>query len=151
MSHACNFVTSWQPVYLVCNVLWLLWWFLLTQLSHYLDLVEVQIAKQISLRSEAFFQAMSSHDQLQLHMSETCASIKHLRYVTSCNGCCFCRICSLLLCHAECVFVKCVLYCWFTPGIKYTSWIRRWWKAHWKLWNWRKPELIMLTYTTRYA
>ena len=51
------------------------------QLSHYLDVVEVQIAKQISLRSEAFFHAMSSHDALQENMKTTCAAIKRLRSV----------------------------------------------------------------------
>ena len=51
------------------------------QLSHYLDVVEVQIAKQISLRSEAFFHAMTSHDQLQVNMSSTCKTIHHLRSV----------------------------------------------------------------------
>jgi len=49
------------------------------KLSHYLDLVEVQIARQISLRSEAFFHAMTSHDKLQEDMSQTCSAIKHLR------------------------------------------------------------------------
>ena len=49
------------------------------QLSHYLDLVEVQIAKQISMRSDAFFHAMTSHDELQENMGKTCAAIKHLR------------------------------------------------------------------------
>ncbi len=52
---------------------------LLFQLSHYLDLVEVQISRQVSLRSEAFFQAMSSHDKLQENMASTCLTIKELR------------------------------------------------------------------------
>jgi vacuolar protein sorting-associated protein 54 len=51
------------------------------KLSHYLDIVEVQIARQVSCKSEAFFHAMTSHDDLDNHMLETCAAIKHLRYV----------------------------------------------------------------------
>ena len=50
------------------------------QLSHYLDVVEVQIAQQISRRSEAFFHAMTSHDELQEKMKGTCRNIKYLRY-----------------------------------------------------------------------
>lgn len=49
------------------------------KLSHYLDLVEVQITKQISVRSEAFFSAMISHDELEDHMRRTCSCIQHLR------------------------------------------------------------------------
>lgn len=50
------------------------------QMSHYLDIVEVQIAQQISRRSEAFFHAMTSHDELQDKMKVTCGKIKFLRY-----------------------------------------------------------------------
>ena len=50
------------------------------QLSHYLDVVEVQIAQQISRRSEAFFHAITSHDELQEKMKSTCRNIKYLRY-----------------------------------------------------------------------
>ncbi|XP_029656630.2 vacuolar protein sorting-associated protein 54-like [Octopus sinensis] len=49
------------------------------KLSHYLDTVEVQIGEQISLRSEAFFHAMTSHDELQDYMQVTCQAIKLLR------------------------------------------------------------------------
>lgn len=49
------------------------------QLSHYLDMVEVQIAKQISTKSEAFFHAMTSHDELQEQLSQTVKVIQHLR------------------------------------------------------------------------
>ncbi|KAL5008620.1 hypothetical protein ScPMuIL_014201 [Solemya velum] len=49
------------------------------KLSHYLDIVEVQIAKQISMKSEAFFHAMTSHDELQDRMLYTCRAIKQLR------------------------------------------------------------------------
>lgn len=38
------------------------------KLSHYLDMVEIAIVRQISLRSDAFFKAMSSHDQLHVSL-----------------------------------------------------------------------------------
>ncbi|VDI22077.1 vacuolar protein sorting-associated protein 54 [Mytilus galloprovincialis] len=50
------------------------------KLSHYLDIIEVHIARQISTKSDAFFQAMSSHDKLQEDMMKTCQSIKQLRH-----------------------------------------------------------------------
>lgn len=49
------------------------------KLSHYLDTVEVHIGEQISKRSEAFFHAMTSHDELQDYMQVTCRAIKQLR------------------------------------------------------------------------
>ncbi|XP_033126648.1 vacuolar protein sorting-associated protein 54-like [Anneissia japonica] len=49
------------------------------KLSHYLDLVEVELARQISQRSTAFFTAMASHDQLQDRLISTCTAIKGLR------------------------------------------------------------------------
>ncbi|XP_071079341.1 vacuolar protein sorting-associated protein 54-like [Haliotis cracherodii] len=49
------------------------------RMSHYLDVVEVQIAKQISIKSEAFFHAMTSHDELQDQLLHTCQAIKQLR------------------------------------------------------------------------
>ncbi|ESO85430.1 hypothetical protein LOTGIDRAFT_229439 [Lottia gigantea] len=49
------------------------------KLSHYLDIVEVQIAKQISVKSDAFFHAMTSHDELQEQLLHTCQAIKKLR------------------------------------------------------------------------
>ncbi|XP_033735707.1 vacuolar protein sorting-associated protein 54-like [Pecten maximus] len=49
------------------------------KLSHYLDIVEVHIAKQISTKSDAFFQAMSRQDKLQENMLQTCQTIKRLR------------------------------------------------------------------------
>ncbi|KAJ7371032.1 Vacuolar protein sorting-associated protein 54 [Desmophyllum pertusum] len=49
------------------------------KLSHYLDITEVNLAHQISLRSEDFFSAMASQDQLQDHVGETVSEIKHLR------------------------------------------------------------------------
>ncbi|XP_055878405.1 vacuolar protein sorting-associated protein 54-like [Biomphalaria glabrata] len=49
------------------------------KLSHYLDSVEVQIARQISQKSEAFFHAMTSHDELQENLAHTIQCIKQLR------------------------------------------------------------------------
>lgn len=36
------------------------------KLSHYLDMVEIAIVRQISLRSDTFFKAMTSHDELDV-------------------------------------------------------------------------------------
>uniref|UniRef100_A0A6Q2WR93 Vacuolar protein sorting-associated protein 54 n=1 Tax=Esox lucius TaxID=8010 RepID=A0A6Q2WR93_ESOLU len=49
------------------------------KLSHYLDVVEVSIARQISLRSEAFFHAMSSQHELQDRLTQTTRSVAVLR------------------------------------------------------------------------
>ncbi|XP_005105432.1 vacuolar protein sorting-associated protein 54 [Aplysia californica] len=49
------------------------------KLSHYLDIVEVRIARQISQKSEAFFHAMTSHDELQEKLTHTVQCIKRLR------------------------------------------------------------------------
>lgn len=49
------------------------------QLTHYLDLVEVQIAHQVAQKSDAFFQAMSSHDTLMDQISKTCSTVSTLR------------------------------------------------------------------------
>lgn len=49
------------------------------KLSHYLDLVEVQISKHISSQSNAFFTAMASHDKLQEDLQQTCKAIRDLR------------------------------------------------------------------------
>ncbi|XP_026214936.1 vacuolar protein sorting-associated protein 54 isoform X3 [Anabas testudineus] len=49
------------------------------KLSHYLDVVEVSIARQISLRSEAFFHAMSSQHELQDRLQETQRAVAILR------------------------------------------------------------------------
>ncbi|XP_046388598.1 vacuolar protein sorting-associated protein 54 isoform X3 [Ischnura elegans] len=49
------------------------------RLSHYLDLVEVQIAHQVSQKSEAFFEAMSSHDALMEQLTQTISVVKTLR------------------------------------------------------------------------
>ena len=53
------------------------------QLSHYLDIIEMNLAYQISLRSEDFFSAMASQDQLQDHVGQTITEIMHLRYEKS--------------------------------------------------------------------
>ncbi|XP_031419736.1 vacuolar protein sorting-associated protein 54 isoform X2 [Clupea harengus] len=49
------------------------------KLSHYLDVVEVCIARQISLRSEAFFHAMSSQHELQDRLQKTTHAVAKLR------------------------------------------------------------------------
>ncbi|KAL9865407.1 vacuolar protein sorting-associated protein 54 isoform 2-T3 [Geothlypis trichas] len=49
------------------------------KLSHYLDIVEVNIAHQISLRSEAFFHAMTSQHELQDYLRKTSQAVKLLR------------------------------------------------------------------------
>ncbi|XP_076004056.1 vacuolar protein sorting-associated protein 54 [Genypterus blacodes] len=49
------------------------------KLSHYLDVVEVSIARQISLRSEAFFHAMSSQHDLQDRLQDTQLAVTILR------------------------------------------------------------------------
>ncbi|KAM9212978.1 vacuolar protein sorting-associated protein 54 isoform 3-T3 [Dugong dugon] len=49
------------------------------KLSHYLDIVEVNIAHQISLRSEAFFRAMTSQHELQDYLKKTSQAVKMLR------------------------------------------------------------------------
>ncbi|XP_057699841.1 vacuolar protein sorting-associated protein 54 isoform X2 [Corythoichthys intestinalis] len=53
------------------------------KLSHYLDIVEVSIARQISLRSEAFFHAMSSQHELQDRLKETQEAVAVLRRRTA--------------------------------------------------------------------
>ncbi|XP_061535441.1 vacuolar protein sorting-associated protein 54 isoform X1 [Phycodurus eques] len=53
------------------------------KLSHYLDVVEVSIARQISLRSEAFFNAMSSQHDLQDRLKETQKAVAVLRRRTA--------------------------------------------------------------------
>ncbi|XP_055014058.1 vacuolar protein sorting-associated protein 54 isoform X2 [Boleophthalmus pectinirostris] len=53
------------------------------KLSHYLDVVEVSIARQISLRSEAFFHAMSSQHELQDRLQNTQRAVSVLRQRTA--------------------------------------------------------------------
>lgn len=54
------------------------------KLSHYLDVVEVQIARQISLKSEAFFQAMTSHDALMDQLTKNIQAVRNLRKQIHC-------------------------------------------------------------------
>ncbi|XP_041033070.1 vacuolar protein sorting-associated protein 54 isoform X1 [Carcharodon carcharias] len=49
------------------------------KLTHYLDIVEVNIAHQISLRSDAFFHAMTSQHELQDYLTKTSQAVKMLR------------------------------------------------------------------------
>ncbi|TSK18080.1 Vacuolar protein sorting-associated protein 54 [Bagarius yarrelli] len=56
------------------------------KLSHYLDVVEVSIARQISMRSEAFFHAMSSQRELQDQLCEAAATVRALREHTAGMG-----------------------------------------------------------------
>lgn len=49
------------------------------QLSYYLDLVEEQIAKQVSQKSSAFFHAMTSHDTIMEQMGTACKAVRALR------------------------------------------------------------------------
>ncbi|GAA6072360.1 vacuolar protein sorting-associated protein 54, partial [Tachysurus ichikawai] len=56
------------------------------KLSHYLDVVEVSIARQISMRSEAFFHAMSSQHELQEELCEAAGAVRVLREHTAGMG-----------------------------------------------------------------
>lgn len=49
------------------------------KLSHYLDIVEVQIAIQVANKSDAFFHAMSSHDTIMEQLTQTIVQVKALR------------------------------------------------------------------------
>nr|CAD7451911.1 unnamed protein product [Timema tahoe] len=49
------------------------------KLSHYLDMVEVQIAQQVAQKSDAFFHAMTSHDALMEQLTQTITVVKALR------------------------------------------------------------------------
>lgn len=49
------------------------------KLSHYLDIVEVCIAKQVSQKSSAFFHAMTSQDAIMEEMNEAANNVKKLR------------------------------------------------------------------------
>ncbi|XP_008315437.1 vacuolar protein sorting-associated protein 54 [Cynoglossus semilaevis] len=53
------------------------------KLSHYLDVVEVSIARQISMRSDAFFHAMSSQHELQDRLLDTQHAVAVLREKTA--------------------------------------------------------------------
>lgn len=49
------------------------------ELSYYLDIVEVQIAKQVAQKSGAFFHAMTSHDTIMEQMGIACNEVRNLR------------------------------------------------------------------------
>ncbi|XP_004519338.1 vacuolar protein sorting-associated protein 54 [Ceratitis capitata] len=49
------------------------------QLSHYLDIVEVKIAHQVSQKSAAFFHAMTSQDAIMAEMKEAAHNVRELR------------------------------------------------------------------------
>lgn len=52
---------------------------ILFQLTHYLDIVEVRIAEQVSSKSQAFFHAMTSHDALMEQLTQAITVMKALR------------------------------------------------------------------------
>lgn len=49
------------------------------ELSSYLDIVEEQIAHQVSQKSGAFFHAMTSHDTIMEQMGTACSEVRSLR------------------------------------------------------------------------
>uniref|UniRef100_A0A182W6I1 Vacuolar protein sorting-associated protein 54 n=1 Tax=Anopheles minimus TaxID=112268 RepID=A0A182W6I1_9DIPT len=49
------------------------------RLSHYLDIVEVLIAKQVADKSSAFFHAMTSQDAIMEQMADALGNVKRLR------------------------------------------------------------------------
>lgn len=49
------------------------------KLSHYLDIVEIQIAKQVSQKSASFFHAMTSQDAIMEEMSKATSNVRKLR------------------------------------------------------------------------
>ncbi|XP_075149329.1 VPS54 subunit of GARP complex scat [Haematobia irritans] len=49
------------------------------KLSHYLDIVEVKIAQQVSQKSAAFFHAMTSQDAIMTEMKEAAKRVQALR------------------------------------------------------------------------
>lgn len=49
------------------------------ELGNYLDIVEVQIAKQVSQKSGAFFHAMTSHDTIMEQMRVASTEVRQLR------------------------------------------------------------------------
>lgn len=76
-----TFLSSLEHTWIVRNddVLKTTWFSSPPKLSHYLDIVEVNIAHQISLRSEAFFHAMTSQHELQDYLKKTSQAVKMLR------------------------------------------------------------------------
>lgn len=52
------------------------------ELSFYLDIVEEQIAKQVSQKSGAFFHAMTSHDTIMEQMGVACQEVLTIKSKT---------------------------------------------------------------------
>lgn len=50
------------------------------QLYHYLDLIEVELVRQISTRSDSFFAALANLQELYEDLRKTCDKINHIRY-----------------------------------------------------------------------
>ncbi|KAF0697630.1 Aste57867_11720 [Aphanomyces stellatus] len=48
-------------------------------LSHYLDRVEVSLLRQVSSRSDRFFEASSSQGEMKKRVTQACDQVKHLR------------------------------------------------------------------------
>lgn len=53
------------------------------QLTHYLDLVEVDLVLQISTRSESFFEALTNMQDLHDEVGRSCRDIDEIRYTPS--------------------------------------------------------------------
>lgn len=51
------------------------------QLTHYLDIIEVHLAYQISQRSDLFFSTLSSQQELQSHIMQVRHQVMELRWV----------------------------------------------------------------------
>ena len=49
------------------------------KLSHYLDVIEMQIGHQISQKSDAFFQAVASHDIVREELGKALIAVKGVR------------------------------------------------------------------------
>ena len=49
------------------------------KLSYYLDLIEMQIAHQISHKSDAFFQAVASHDTVREELGKALTAVQAMR------------------------------------------------------------------------
>lgn len=57
------------------------------KLTHYLDVVEVQLAYQISQRSDVFFSTLSSQQELQTYIMQVRHNVVELRYVYTNKHC----------------------------------------------------------------
>ena len=70
------------------------------KLTHYLDVVEVHLAYQISQRSDVFFSTLSSQQELQTCIMQVRHNVMELRCVCVC-------VCVCVHAHA-CVYVRCM-------------------------------------------